>query len=228
MDEIGVGLIGYGLGGRAFHAPYVGNTPGMALRAVVSRDPAKVHADLPGMRVVPHVAGLLAELVAPDMRQTTKLLITLGYAGWAPGQLEHELALGEVAQLVLQLPDVPRMTVLAEGGDAEVLAGQGLQLPPGGAVVVGDRRWIVGSFDQVRADFRIGTGGNLGNELLRVLDLVVIHLPKFLFVEIEGLLIEDQSGAEKHTNHRDHRGDAERNGAHGKQRARRSAAKARS
>ena len=43
--EIGVGLIGYGLGGRAFHAPYVRVTPGMHLRAVVSRDPAKVHAD---------------------------------------------------------------------------------------------------------------------------------------------------------------------------------------
>lgn len=61
MQTIGVGLIGYGLGGRAFHAPYVEATSGMALRAVVSRDPAKVHADLPGMRVVPSVDALLAE-----------------------------------------------------------------------------------------------------------------------------------------------------------------------
>ena len=60
MQEIGVGLIGYGLGGRAFHAPYVLATPGMALRAVVSRDPAKVHAGLPGMQVVPDVDALLA------------------------------------------------------------------------------------------------------------------------------------------------------------------------
>jgi len=59
--EIGVGLIGYGLAGRAFHAPYVGATPGMDLRAVVTRDPAKVHAGLPSMRVVPDVAALLAE-----------------------------------------------------------------------------------------------------------------------------------------------------------------------
>jgi len=58
--EIGVGLIGYGLGGRAFHAPYVRATPGMALRAVVSRDPARVHADLPDMTVAPDVAALLA------------------------------------------------------------------------------------------------------------------------------------------------------------------------
>lgn len=61
MQEIGVGLIGYGLAGRAFHAPYVRATPDMTLRAVVSRDPAKVHADLPDLRVVPDVALLLAE-----------------------------------------------------------------------------------------------------------------------------------------------------------------------
>lgn len=61
MTVIGVGLIGYGLAGRAFHAPYVRATPGMALRAVVSRDRAKVHADLPDVRVVADVAALMAE-----------------------------------------------------------------------------------------------------------------------------------------------------------------------
>jgi predicted dehydrogenase len=61
MQDIGVGLIGYGLGGRAFHAPYVRSTPGMALKAVVSRDPGKVHGDLPGMTVVPSVDALLAQ-----------------------------------------------------------------------------------------------------------------------------------------------------------------------
>lgn len=61
MTEIGVGLIGYGLGGRAFHAPYVATTPGMILRAVVTRDPAKVQADRPGQRVVADVDALLSE-----------------------------------------------------------------------------------------------------------------------------------------------------------------------
>ncbi|QQV79435.1 oxidoreductase (plasmid) [Sphingomonas aliaeris] len=60
MEDIGVGLVGYGLGGRAFHAPYIRVTEGLTLRAVVSRDPAKVHADLPGMPVVPNIAELLA------------------------------------------------------------------------------------------------------------------------------------------------------------------------
>lgn len=61
MRTIGVGLVGYGLGGRAFHAPYVRTTPGMALRAIVSRDPSKVRADLPDIRVVPSIEALLAE-----------------------------------------------------------------------------------------------------------------------------------------------------------------------
>lgn len=60
MQDIGVGLIGYGLGGRAFHAPYVRVTEGLSLRAVVSGDAAKVHADLPETRVVPNVEALLA------------------------------------------------------------------------------------------------------------------------------------------------------------------------
>ena len=61
MSEIGVGLVGYGLGGRAFHAPYLQATPGLSLRAVVSRKPDAVHADLPGMHVVDSVDALLAE-----------------------------------------------------------------------------------------------------------------------------------------------------------------------
>jgi predicted dehydrogenase len=58
---IGVGLIGYGLAGRAFHAPYLAVTRSLSLRAVVSRDPAKVHADLPQVHVVPSVEDLLQE-----------------------------------------------------------------------------------------------------------------------------------------------------------------------
>lgn len=64
MHTIGVGLIGYGLSGRAFHAPYVRTTSGMALNAVVSSDRNKVHADLPKTRVLPSVEALLAE---PDI-----------------------------------------------------------------------------------------------------------------------------------------------------------------
>lgn len=61
MTDIGVGLIGYGLGGRAFHAPYIATTSGMRLRAVVSSKAGKVQADWPGMTVVPDVDALLAQ-----------------------------------------------------------------------------------------------------------------------------------------------------------------------
>lgn len=60
MSDIGVGLVGYGLGGRVFHASFINDTPGMALRAVVSSDPDKVHAQLPDMKVVDSVDALLA------------------------------------------------------------------------------------------------------------------------------------------------------------------------
>ncbi|MEJ6009417.1 oxidoreductase [Novosphingobium aquae] len=60
MTEIGVGLVGFGLGGRVFHAPFIEATAGLALRAVVSGNPEKVHAQLPGMMVVPSVEALLA------------------------------------------------------------------------------------------------------------------------------------------------------------------------
>ena len=33
-----VGVIGYGLGGSAFHAPFIAATPGLELTAIVTRD----------------------------------------------------------------------------------------------------------------------------------------------------------------------------------------------
>lgn len=45
-----VGLLGYGLAGRVFHAPLITATPGLALAAVVTRDPerrAQLHAAHP-------------------------------------------------------------------------------------------------------------------------------------------------------------------------------------
>ncbi|WP_375194297.1 oxidoreductase [Sphingobium sp.] len=58
-QEIKVGLVGFGLGGQAFHAPYVTATPGMTLSAVVSSDSAKVHRRYPDVIVVPTIEALL-------------------------------------------------------------------------------------------------------------------------------------------------------------------------
>ena len=39
-DPIGVVIVGYGLAGRAFHAPLIARQPGLRLHGVVARDPA--------------------------------------------------------------------------------------------------------------------------------------------------------------------------------------------
>lgn len=112
MHEIGVGLIGYGLGGRAFHAPFARTTPGMSLRAIVSRDTAKVHADLPGMTVVPSVDALLTQ---PDID-----LVVVS----SPDELHAEHALAALAAGKHVLVDKPFATnlsdarAIAEAGEA--------------------------------------------------------------------------------------------------------------
>lgn len=56
-----LGLIGYGYAGKTFQAPLIRATPGLELAAVASRDAAKVHADLPEVRVHDTPAALIAD-----------------------------------------------------------------------------------------------------------------------------------------------------------------------
>ncbi len=53
------GLVGYGFAGQTFHAPVLSAVPGLELAAVASSQPRKVHADWPGVDVVPDVPALL-------------------------------------------------------------------------------------------------------------------------------------------------------------------------
>ena len=49
-----IGLVGYGVGGRYFHAPFIEAADGCEFVGVVARSPqrvAEVHQDLPGMPV---------------------------------------------------------------------------------------------------------------------------------------------------------------------------------
>ncbi len=57
---IRVGLVGYGLAGKVFHAPLF-PAAGLELAAVASSDSAKVLADHPGVRVHPTPAALFAD-----------------------------------------------------------------------------------------------------------------------------------------------------------------------
>lgn len=61
---IRVGLIGYGLAGSSFHAPFITTTPGMRLEAIVTSDPARqaqARAAHPDARVVSSADALWAE-----------------------------------------------------------------------------------------------------------------------------------------------------------------------
>lgn len=49
---LNVALVGYGDAGKAFHAPLIAHTDGLRLHTVVSGNAAKVHADVPDVRVV--------------------------------------------------------------------------------------------------------------------------------------------------------------------------------
>jgi scyllo-inositol 2-dehydrogenase (NADP+) len=77
---IGVGLIGYGLGGAVFHAPLVAAEPRLRLAAVATSRGEQVRRDHPGARVVAGAAELLAD---PEVE-----LVVVA----APNAVHHELA----------------------------------------------------------------------------------------------------------------------------------------
>ncbi len=62
-NDIRVGIIGYGLAGRLFHAPFIATTPGLTLAAVVTGNPeraAEAQREHRGVQVVATVEDLLA------------------------------------------------------------------------------------------------------------------------------------------------------------------------
>lgn len=52
-EALQVAILGYGFGGKTFHAPLIASVPGMRLTHIVSSDPAKVKKDWPEVTVVP-------------------------------------------------------------------------------------------------------------------------------------------------------------------------------
>ncbi len=64
-DEIGVAVVGFGLAGRVFHAPFVSAVPGLRLRAIVQRSGDAAGRAWPEVRVLRSVEEALA---APEVR----------------------------------------------------------------------------------------------------------------------------------------------------------------
>ncbi len=62
QHEIGVGVVGYGLAGRSFHAPFIEAVDGLRLRAIATSDPdrrARAIAEHPGAETVRTVDEIL-------------------------------------------------------------------------------------------------------------------------------------------------------------------------
>lgn len=69
-----IGLVGYGVGGRYFHAPFIAAAEDTELTGVVARAPAtvaKVEADFPGMPVFPSLAAMIEAGVVEAVTVTT-------------------------------------------------------------------------------------------------------------------------------------------------------------
>lgn len=60
-NSIGVGLVGFGLSGRVFHAPFVAAHPRLRLHSVVQRTEATAAEQYPGTRVVESLDALLED-----------------------------------------------------------------------------------------------------------------------------------------------------------------------
>jgi predicted dehydrogenase/predicted N-acetyltransferase YhbS len=57
-------ILGYGLAGKTFHAPFIQRVKGLRLDVVMSSGAAKVHADLPEVAVAPNLESVLSN---PDI-----------------------------------------------------------------------------------------------------------------------------------------------------------------
>lgn len=60
-DQISVGLIGYGMAGRTFHAPVIQSVPALRLKKVVERHTNEARQRYPWVEVVPDAATLLQD-----------------------------------------------------------------------------------------------------------------------------------------------------------------------
>lgn len=100
MSEIGVGLVGFGLAGSAFHAPVIRAVPGLRLAAILQRTGSEAVDAYPDVRVVRSMDELLA---IPDVR-----LVVIA----TPNETHYELAHQAMAagrDVVVDKPLAPTM-----------------------------------------------------------------------------------------------------------------------
>jgi scyllo-inositol 2-dehydrogenase (NADP+) len=61
MSDIGVAVVGFGLGGRVFHAPFVSAVPGLKLEAIVQRKGDEAAKAYPNTRILRSIDEALAD-----------------------------------------------------------------------------------------------------------------------------------------------------------------------
>jgi len=136
--------VGYGYAGRTFHAPLITACPALELRTVVSTDAAKVHADLPGVRVC---ASLEQALHDPSLALVVIATPNALHAGHA------RLVLDADRHVVV---DKPFTVTLAEGRELIASAQRKQRM----LTVFHNRRWD-GDFLTLRALLGKGAFGRV-------------------------------------------------------------------
>lgn len=167
-----LGLVGYGVGGRLFHAPYIQAAEDVELVGVVTTDPtrrAQVAEDLPGMPVYDSLTALLAAGV-------DAVTIT------TPPQTRRDLvleALSAGAHVVADKPFAPSATAARDLAQAARDAGRLL-------AVFHNRRWDT----DVRTVRQVLDSGRLG-DLWRVESRFELDQPEGLEAGPSGGLLRD-------------------------------------
>jgi predicted dehydrogenase len=147
---IGVGLIGYGLGGSAFHAPLVAAEPRLRLEAVVTSRGEQVERDHPGVRVAGSAEDLLDD-------PAVELVVVA-----APNAVHHDLAAAALRAGRHVVVDKPFALSAAEADDLIALA----EAADRRLSVFHNRRWD-GDFRTVRRVVEAGTLGEVAGFVSR-------------------------------------------------------------
>jgi scyllo-inositol 2-dehydrogenase (NADP+) len=143
---IGVGLVGYGLGGSAFHAPLIQAEPRLRLHAVATSRDEQVRRELPGVRVV----GSLAELLEDP---AVELVVVA-----APNAVHHQLAAAALRAGRHVVVDKPFTITTAEADELIGLA----EAADRRLSVFHNRRWD-GDFLTVRRSLEAGLLGDVSS-----------------------------------------------------------------
>jgi predicted dehydrogenase len=83
--DLRVGLIGYRLGGAAFHAPFIATTPGLHLDAIVTSNPERRQQavrDHPGVRLFDRADQLWAPGARIDLVVVASVAAVLVCVTW--------------------------------------------------------------------------------------------------------------------------------------------------